>query len=94
MKKILVALSVVTMLLITSVVSAEQPNNTFEVKLFTGYQVPDWMVWHTTEKYEWVSTELCLAYGWLLKERWQINLEGNAGRYKFPPLPDQSSLLF
>ncbi|MCG2695694.1 hypothetical protein L6248_02055 [Candidatus Parcubacteria bacterium] len=61
--------------------SAEQEHekeykNAVGLRVFTGYQIPTGMIWSRRERYDWNSSEIYASYGWILTDRWQIDIEG------------------
>ncbi len=66
-----------------AIVSAKQEyKNAFGLRVFTGWSIPEGMVWSSSEL-GWKSFEIYASYGWLLTERWQVDIEGNIGQYQF-----------
>jgi len=63
--------------------ASEDFKHTVGLGIFAGKKISDGMVWHVTDDLEWNYTAIHPSYGWLLGERWQVDLEGTLGIYNF-----------
>ena len=93
-KIIIFVLAVLILLPVIALADDQQEKkhkNVIGLRIFTGYQIPKGMIWSKRERYDWVSSEIYVSYGWILTDRWQIDIEGNVGQYRFEDFKKNTS---